>query len=132
MIPEIRLQFGCFGFQGEAFVGDALGPYNAGLGQSLNLVTDEPIYTAGGFGEVFCEITPTLTVAVGYGIDNPRDADLAPTQRSRNETYWTNAIWQWSEQWETRCEVARLKTDYIAPAVSSKAMQYLVSVRYNF
>ncbi len=132
VMPELRVQYGCVGFQGELFVGEALGTYNAGIGQSLNALTDEPIYTAGGFGELFCNVTEVFTVAIGYGIDDPRDADLALTQRSRNETYWANAICRWSEQWETRCEVSRLKTDYINPGSDSKSMIYQLSVRYNF
>jgi hypothetical protein len=57
---------------------------------------------------------------------------LALTQRSLNETYWANAFCRWSEQWETRCEVSRLKTDYINPGRESKSMIYQLSVRYNF
>ena len=132
VIPECRIQIGRWGFQGEAFVGDALGTYNAAIGQSLNLSTDEAIYTAGGFGEFFCNLSPKWTVSVGYGIDNPREADLDADQRLRNETYWVNAIWRLSEQVETRGEVARQRTDYVAPSTDSKAMQYLVSLRYYF
>lgn len=132
VVPELRIQHGRWGFQGEAFVGDALGTYNAAIGQSLNATTDEAVYTAGGFGELFYQLKPKFTVSVGYGIDNPRDADLAADQRSRNETYWTNFIWRCSEQLETRFEVARMETDYIAPSVSSRAMQYITSIRYYF
>jgi hypothetical protein len=132
VIPELRIQLGCWGFQGEVFVGEAIGTYNAGIGQSLNPLTGEPIYTAGGFGELFCNITPDFTVAVGYGIDDPRDAHLDADQRSRNEAYWANMIWKISEQWETRLEVSRQQTDYIAPSVSSSAMLYHFLVRYNF
>ncbi len=132
VIPELRLQLGRVGFHGEAFIGDAIGTYNAGIGQSLNIITDEAIYTVGGFGELFYELFSDLTIAVGYGIDDPRNSDLGPNQRSRNETYWTNAIWRLNDQWETRFEVARLETDWTAPSVGNKAMQYLVSVRYYF
>jgi hypothetical protein len=132
VIPEARIELGRWGFQGEAFVGEALGTYNAAIGQSLDPLLGEPIYTVGGFGEVFCNITPQFTVAVGYGIDNPRDADLGMNQRSRNEAYWANMIWRLTEQWETRFEVSRQKTDYIAPNVDSQAMLYHFLVRYNF
>ena len=132
VIPEVRVQFGCVGFQGEAFVGEALGTYNGAIGQSLNPMTDEPIYTAGGFGELFCDVSSFVTLAIGYGIDNPRDADLAPMQRSRNETYWVNGIWRMNDQWETRAEIARMRTDYILPNLDSEAMQYLMSVRFKF
>jgi hypothetical protein len=53
-------------------------------------------------------------------------------QRSRNEAYWANMIWRLTEQWETRFEVSRQKTDYIAPNVDSQAMLYHFLVRYNF
>jgi hypothetical protein len=132
VVPEVRIQLGCVGIQGEAFFGDALGTYNAGIGQSLNPMTGEAIYTRGGFGELFCDITDAVTLAVGYGVDNPRDADLAADQRSRNEAYWANAIWRWSEQWETRFEVSRQKTDYIAPSQNSKATLYHLLARFNF
>ena len=132
VIPEVRIEVGSWGFQGEAFVGEALGTYNAGIGQSLDPILGEPIYTAGGFGEVFCNVTPQLTVAVGYGVDDPRDADLSINQRARNESYWVNAIWRLTEQWETRFEISRQKTDYIAPSVNSRAMLYHFLVRYNF
>lgn len=122
VIPELRIQSGCFGFQGELFFGEALGTYNIGIGQSLNAFTDEAIYSAGGFGELFCDLTDALTVSVGYGIDDPRDADLAMPQRSLNETYWVNAICRWNEQWETRGEISRLKTDYTDPGSNSKSM----------
>ena len=65
-------------------------------------------------------------------IDDPRDADLSVNQRARNETYWANAVWRLTEQWETRFEISRLRTDYIAPSVDSKAMLYHFLVRYNF
>ena len=68
----------------------------------------------------------------GSGVDNPRDTDLAANQRSRNRAYWANAIWKWSEQWESRFEVSRQKTDYIAPNVDAKATLYHLLVRYNF
>lgn len=132
VIPEMRLQLGRWGFQGEAFVGDAIGTYNAGVGQSLNAVNDEAIYTIGGFGEIFYNVSSCLTLGVGYGLDNPRDTDLAADQRARNETYWANAIWHINEQWESRFEIAQMETEYVAPSLDSKAMQYLVSLRYNF
>ncbi|TWU03067.1 hypothetical protein CA54_61510 [Symmachiella macrocystis] len=132
VIPELHLELGDFGFQGEAFVGNAIGTYNAGIGQSLNPLTDEPIYTVGGFGEFFYHTTPSLTVSVGYGVDDPRNTHLGQNQRSRNETYWTNAIWKISEHWESRFEVARQKTNYIAPSSDSSAMEYLMSFRFYF
>ena len=132
VIPEVHVQFDRWGFQGELFAGDAIGTYNAGIGQSLNPVTGEGIYTAGGFGELYYNLNPFLKLSVGYGIDDPRNSDLAPNQRSRNETYWTNAVWRLTEQWEARFEIARQQTNYVAPSRNNRAMEYLMSLRYNF
>ena len=132
VIPEMHLQLGRWGFQGEAFVGEAIGTYNAGIGQSLDPFDDEPIYTIGGFGELYCNIAPSFTVSIGYGIDNPRNADLGPEQRSRNETYWINSIWRSGEHWETRFEISHMETDYIFPFVDSFGMLYHVDTRYKF
>ncbi len=137
VIPELRMEGERVGFQGEGFVGQAIGTYNGGIGQSLNPTNGEAIYSAGGFGEFFWKMTPYLTTSVGYGVDDPRDRDLGlitPTvgQRARNESYWVNFIWRISEEWESRFEVSRLETNYIAPSTSSNAMIYHFLLRYAF
>ena len=137
MIPELRLETERCGFQGEMFVGQAIGTYNGAIGQSLNPVDGEAIYSVGGFGEFFWKLTPSFTASVGYGIDNPRDRDLglvndALGQRARNEKYWINFIWRLSDEWETRFEVSRLETRYIAPSNDSDAMIYHLLFRYIF
>ena len=111
VIPELRIESQRWGFQGEAFVGNAIGTYNGAIGQSLNPVDGEPIYGGGGFGEVFCKLTPYFTTSIGMGVDDdPRDRDLGTLaggmlgQRARNETYWWNFIWRLSDEWETRFE----------------------------
>ena len=122
VIPELRIEGERLGFQGEAFVGQAMGTYNGAIGQSLNPINGEPIYSVGGFGELFWKMTPYFTTSVGYGIDNPRNADLGTIgggmigQRARNESYWVNFIWKLSDEWETRFEVSHLETTYIAPS----------------
>ena len=51
----------------EAFNGEAIGTYNAAIGQSLNPEDGEAIATVGGFGEVWCKPTDKLTWHVGFG-----------------------------------------------------------------
>ena len=88
-----------FGVRGEFLVGDALGTYNAGIGQSLNPETLQAITTYAGWGDVWVKLTDCLTFHIGYGVDDPRNDDLGvvrqnpfdPTsmpiagQRARNE-----------------------------------------------
>jgi hypothetical protein len=137
VIPELRVEGERFGFQGEAFVGQAMGTYNGAIGQSLNPNNGEPIYSVGGFGEFFWKMTPCFTMSVGYGIDDPRDRDLGVIggmvgQRARNEAYWVNFIWKLSDAWETRFEVSHLETTYIAPSNDSASVLYHALVRYSF
>lgn len=137
VIPELHMEAERFGFQGEAFVGQAIGTYNGAIGQSLNPEDGEAIYSTGGFGEVFWKATPYLTASIGYGIDDPRDRDLGMVtaslgQRARNESYWVNFIWKLSEDWESRFEVSHLETDYVAPSNSSNSMIYHFLLRYGF
>jgi hypothetical protein len=138
VIPELRVELERWGFQGEGFVGEAIGTYNGAIGQSLNPLDGEPIYSVGGFGELFWKLTPCFTASIGYGIDDPRDRDLGTLangtlgQRAQNETYWLNLIWKLSDEWETRFEVSHLETTYVAPSNSSKSMLYHFLVRYSF
>ena len=137
VIPEFRIEGSRFGFQSEAFVGQAIGTYNGAIGQSLNPEDGEAIYAAGGFGEFFWKMSPSLTVGVGYGIDNPQDEDLGVLdgtigQRSRNESYWVNCIWTISKEWESRFEVSHLETTYVDPSNDSSSMIYHFLLRYAF
>lgn len=70
-----------FGLAGEFFVGQGLGEYNGGIGQTFgrNL---QAIRTAGGWGEAYYYVTDQLHVHTGYGIDapGPRRPHLDPTR----------------------------------------------------
>ena len=137
VIPEVRVEGERFGFQGEAFVGQAIGTYNGAIGQSLNPENGEAIYSTGGFGELFWKVTPRFTASLGYGIDDPRDRDLGMVtasigQRARNESYWVNFIWKISDEWESRFEVSHLETNYVAPSNSSDSMIFHFLARYAF
>jgi hypothetical protein len=106
--------------------------------------SNSPSWTAhrqsGNFGQIrpgfraerFLFMGDSGQTSIYVGLTQQVVLDLIANQRSRNEAYWANAIWKMSEQWETRFEVSRQKTDYIAPSVSSRAMLYHFLVRYNF
>lgn len=101
-----------FGVRGEVYYGQALGEYNGGILQSFNSTTLTEVISSGGFGEVFCYLTDALHVHVGYGIDDPRDSDLAPTQIRRNQTYFMNWVWDLSKTVQLGLQVDYRKTDY--------------------
>ncbi|MFG0331908.1 MAG: hypothetical protein ACF8TS_00975 [Maioricimonas sp. JB049] len=110
---DVQAGFGDrFGFAGEFFYGQGLGDYNAGVLQSFNSMTFDSVRTVGGFSEVYFYCSPTFHVHLGYGIDNPDDADLAQTQIRRNQTYYVTAIWDWSRSFQIGFEVDYRRTDY--------------------
>jgi hypothetical protein len=83
-----------FGVQGELFTGRTLGTYMGGILQNVNSTTFQGIHTSGGWVEGYYYLCPnTLHMHVGYGIDDPRDSDLAPGQSIRNEAIFANLIW---------------------------------------
>lgn len=100
------------GARGEFYTGQALGEYNGGITQSFNSDTLAEIHSSGGFGEVFCYLTDEVHVHIGYGIDLPRQSDLAPTQIRRNQTYFMNWVWDVSKAVQLGLEVDYRQTDY--------------------
>ena len=100
------------GARGEFYIGQAMGEYNGGITQSFNSTTFEEIRSAGGFGEVFYHLTDEVRIHAGYGIDDPRDSDLAPTQIRRNQTYYANCIWDLSKVVQLGLQVDYRMTDY--------------------
>jgi hypothetical protein len=100
------------GVQGEVFYGQTLGTYLGGVGQTVNLVTLEGIRSQGGWGEFYVYLTPCVHAHFGYGIDDPKDEDLAPTQRELNETVYGTVFWELTESLRLGLEVSYRETDY--------------------
>ena len=69
-----------FGVQGELFIGENLGPFLGGVGQSVDVVP----YTAGGTViQIRPRETPSARAAVGStsGTTGPRGCTLTPVTR---------------------------------------------------
>jgi len=112
------------------------------IGQSLDPTGFRAIRTTGGWADVWYQLTNSLTMHIGYGIDNPRNGDvgqflddnLMPVagQRSLNQVIWTNLMWDVSDEFDIGFEVSHRKTDYIAPSISNNAMVYHFRARLKF
>jgi hypothetical protein len=102
-----------WGFQGEIFTGQGLGTYGGGILQTTNSVTFEAIEATGGWAEVYYYCTPCVHTHWGYGVDNALDADLAPTQVSRNDTIFANLIWDVTQSFRLASEFTYRTTDYL-------------------
>ncbi len=106
----------CFGLAGEVYTGQTLGTYNGAILQTINLDTLQGIRSSGGWLEGFFYWTPCLHSHVGYGIDDPIDRDVADSAgslgRTRNETYFSNLIWDVTSTFRVGFEFTWRETSY--------------------
>jgi hypothetical protein len=101
-----------FGIAGEVYSGQAMGTYGAGVFQNVNAVTFEPIHATGGWGEIYVYWTSCLHTHTGYGIDDPLDSEVAPSQIAENSTLFGNVIWDISKSFRVALEATVRRTDY--------------------
>jgi hypothetical protein len=107
------------GVLGEVYTGRALGTYNGAVLQTINGVTLEGVRSSGGFIETYLYLSPELHTHIGYGIDDPNDDDLPDTlaaaARTKNQTYYTNLLWDVNQTFRIGFEFAYRDTEYKSP-----------------
>jgi hypothetical protein len=103
-----------WGVQGEFFTGQGLGTYGGGVLQTVNSVTFETIEASGFWAEVYYYCTPCVHTHWGYGVDNPDNGDVAPTQVTYNDTIFANVIWDVTKSFRLATELTYRTTDYLA------------------
>lgn len=103
------------GVQAEVFTGANLGAFYGGVGQGIDIVTLDSIRDIGGWCEMWYDWTPQLHSHFGYSIDDPNNADLHATgERSYNQFYFGNLIYDVTKQFQVALEVSSWKTLYVA------------------
>jgi hypothetical protein len=101
------------GFQGEIFTGQALGPYLATIFQTVNLATQQPIRSVGGWGELAWHWTQSLHSHLGYGIDHADPNDVPVGGFTDNQSAFVNLFFDSPKGWSTYgLEGMWRKTDY--------------------
>jgi hypothetical protein len=120
------------GIQGELFVGQALGTYMGGILQNVNTQTFQGVHSAGGWIELYYYICPEkLHTHWGYGIDDPRDRDLGPTQALRNDTFFANLIWDVAKHFRVATEFTYRRTAYaVLPNNDGIGLQFQVQLKF--
>ena len=122
----------CFGVQGEIFAGQGLGTYSGGVLQTIDTATYRTVRSRGGWGEVYWYWKPCLHSHVGYGVDDPRNADLNdPGERTLNEVYFANLMWDVTNNFQVAFEYSHWNTDYIA-LPDAEANVYHFRMQYAF
>jgi hypothetical protein len=72
-------------FAGEIWYGKNLSDLRGGIDQGVDTATGKEIVSRGGWAELVAQLADPYFIAVGVGVDDPRDGTLsAATQRSHN------------------------------------------------
>lgn len=103
----------------ELFVGDNLGTYLGGVGQTVNPMLTE-IGSKGGWAELSFRARPCVLLNVGYGIDNPDEDDFLISAdehnvRSfigQNSNLFGSVMYDMTSTVTLMAELAWLKTTY--------------------
>lgn len=101
-----------FSIKGEAFVGYNLDDYFGGILQGVNPNTQEVIKTAGGWLQLSYKHNDKWKYHLGFGIDDPKNADLSDGMRSRNSFYFGNVIYSLIPPVDIGLEYSHWETEY--------------------
>lgn len=101
-------------FKGEAFIGDNLNQFFAGILQGVNTTTNDAtvIRTYGGWGQVTLKPVQKVYFNLGAGVDNPDDSDLTNGQRAYNLMAYGSANYKLTQNWTLSLEPSYMKTGY--------------------
>ena len=99
------------GFQGEFFTGSNLSNQLGGILQGVCPCLRVPIRSTGGWGELGLDVTRRLRTHVGFGIDDPNNADSL-IGRNYNRVIYANVFFDVTDRLKTGLEVSTWKTLY--------------------
>jgi hypothetical protein len=103
----------CTGIQGECFAGENLGSFLGGIGQGYNFVLREPIYSRGGWLELYHYWSPRWHSHFGYCVDDPNDNDITlAVGRIYNQAYFGNVVFDVTKLFQLGLELSSWKTLY--------------------
>lgn len=111
-----KLPYGDFTLTGQFFGGQNLGGVQAGIGQRVGY--DEygrgrAVRTVGGFIDLAYQLNEDWSFAIGYGFDNPNDADARYAEgRLYNDRAYIDAFYQVTTNFKLGLEYGRLSTDW--------------------
>src|SRR5262245_44894293 len=99
---------------GELFVGSILGDYKGGILHTFNPVRGIGVRAAGGWAQLQYQLTPRLSVAGGYALDDTFDEDLSTGFRSRNDAVQGNVFYTIGPRLQVGLEVGRWHQRWVA------------------
>lgn len=116
------------GFSSEVFTGSNLGSY---FGSVLNTNRIDGLATTGGWASAWVKLNKKTTLTGGFSVDDPKDADLNASERSRNQVVFGNVKYAIFAPVIFGVEVSQWQTDYV-DADAAKAVRVETSFIMNF
>ncbi len=118
-------------FKAEIFRGADVETFLGGIGQGINMTTFRPIATTGGWVTLGFGPFDKWRFHIGGAIDDPNDDDLNAGDRTLNESYYSNVIYQINEAITVGFEVTRWHTGYKLK-LPGDAWRFQTSFIYRF
>jgi len=112
-----------FKIMAEYFSGKNLGTFLGGIAQSVNVPYRVEVETNGFFVSAVGSLSPKVAIAVGYGMDDPDDAAIPGTGRTKNTTFFGNIVVSLSGSVKVGLEVSHWETGYLGTD-SQKSLRF--------
>ncbi len=124
----------------SAFTGSNLKTYYGGINQDVNANLRKAVRAHGGFAQVTITPVKKWEWNLGYGVDKAKDEDLSNygtdanpgTSRKKNENYYTNLKYFWTESFWVGIELAHMKISYKGIDRKDKNDRVELGVCYSF
>lgn len=101
-----------FEILGEGWVGENVDNYLGGVAQGINAVDGKEISARGGWLQGVWSPVKAIKTGVGFGVDDPDDADLSGDARTFNGRLFANIFYYLTDKVSLGFEYSRTRTDY--------------------
>ncbi|MDR0310751.1 MAG: hypothetical protein LBJ21_04095 [Acidobacteriota bacterium] len=101
-----------FAISGEGWMGENVDNYLGGIGQGINVVEGTEISARGGWVQGVWSPVKAIKTGVGFGVDDPEDADLSGDARTLNGRIFANIFYYLTDRVTLGLEYTRVRTDY--------------------
>lgn len=115
---------------GEYWAGENMDAYLAGIGQGVNKITLEAIYSTGGWASLGYS-KDNWSFNLGAGIDDPDNDDLEGGSRSLNSAIWFNFFYRLQKAVSFAMEFSNWNTEYINKS-GGDAFRVQMAMIYSF
>ena len=99
--------------QGTLWTGENLTTYYGGIGQGINITKNTAIGAKGFWVQIMTDPLECLNWNIGYGLDDPDDADLSKGYRSRNTMIFTSLYYKLTTAVTVAIEYSNITTAYL-------------------